>query len=308
MTTAETEVQLVDAFSDRPYAGNPAGVVLEASGLTEAQMRRIANELHASETAFVVGGTAGGEGGMPPLFRVRFFTPTHEVDFCGHATVAVISALCGEGRIPVSGAPVQATLSVRAGDLPIEVRPHPACGVEVIMTQAPARFAPFTHSRALLAGCLGIDRMQIPDGWPLALAYTGLWALVVPVANASALDQAKPDFTALAELNRKLKVVSTHLYTHAGPHALLCRDFSPAVGVFEDPVTGSALGATAALIVKEGAMQLTPPLTVLTASQGHAVGRPGNARIEVEHDDGGIRRVRVAGTAVRCLSGRIRID
>jgi len=85
MEAQSLELSVIDAFTDEAFSGNPAGVVLQASGLNEGQMQRIAREVNASETAFLVGGDAG-------LFKVRFFTPTQEVDFCGHATVAIASA------------------------------------------------------------------------------------------------------------------------------------------------------------------------------------------------------------------------
>lgn len=300
MDAESTPIMIVDAFTEQPYAGNPAGVVLDAASLSDDQMQRIAREVNASETAFVTGGAAG-------VFKVRYFTPAQEVDFCGHATVAVASALAWDGRVEVGDAPARITLSVKAGELEIEVRPHEACGVEVVMTQAGPRFADFGYRIELLAGALGLDSYQIPPSWPLGLAYTGLWALIVPVATQAGMDAARPDFAALADLNRKLGCASTHLYTHSGPNQLYCRDFSPAVGVPEDPVTGSALGAMAALLVREGAVALTPPTAEITAEQGHAAGRPGAARIQVDHDQSGPTAVRVAGTAVPVLEGRIRL-
>lgn len=294
------ELWLIDAFAERPFAGNRAGVVLDGDALSTDQMQAIANEVNASETVFVT----ASEG---TRFKLRFFTPEREVDYCGHAVVAVMSALAWAGRILVEDQPVTAQITLKIGDLPIELRPRGGRSLEVISTQAAPRFAPFERSLDLLAGCLGIERAQIPAGWPLGLAYTGLWALVVPLPSRPAIDAARPDFASLAELNRKIGVVSTHLYTYQGPNELYCRDFSPAAGVFEDPVTGSAIGATAALLVKEGALKLTPPVTHLTADQGHAIGRPGRARIEVTHNEGGVERVRVAGSAVLAFEGRIRL-
>lgn len=298
---AETiRVAIVDAFTERSYAGNPAGVVLDATGLSDDQMQRIAREINASETAFLTGGAAG-------LYKVRYFTPTQEVDFCGHATVAMGSALVWDKRVELDQHPVHIKLSVKAGNLNLELRPHPTCGVEVVMTQAKPRFADFGYRIELLAGALGLDSYQIPPSWPLGLAYTGLWALIVPVATQAGIDAARPDFASLADLNRKLGCASTHLYTHAGPNRLYCRDFSPAVGVLEDPVTGSALGAMAALLVREGAVVLTPPTAIITAEQGHSLGRPGEARIQVDHGQAGPTEVRVAGTAVPVLEGQIRL-
>lgn len=300
MDAESIRVVVVDAFTERAYAGNPAGVVLDAAGLSDDQMQRIAREINASETVFLTGGAAG-------LFKARYFTPAQEVDFCGHATVALASALVWDGRVELADGAARITLAVKAGDLSIALEPHEACGVEVVMTQAKPRFADFGYRIELLAVALGLDSYQIPPSWPLGLAYTGLWALIVPVATLAGIDAARPDFAALADLNRKLGCASTHLYTHAGPNRLYCRNFSPAVGVPEDPVTGSALGAMAALLVREGAVALSPPTAVLTAEQGHAAGRPGQARIQVDHGQSGPSEVRVAGTAVQVLEGRIRL-
>ncbi len=300
MDASTVGLQIIDAFTEEAFAGNPAGVVLGAGALSDEQMQKIAREVNASETAFLTGNDAG-------VYKVRYFTPSQEVDFCGHATVAIASALAWAGRVAVGEEPVRITLSVKAGDLEVELRPHTVCTVEVVMTQAGPRFADFGYRLELLAGALGLDTFQIPPSWPLGLAYTGLWALVVPVLDREALDSARPDFAALSDLNAKIGCASTHLYTHSGPNKLYCRDFSPAVGVAEDPVTGSAMGAMAALLVREAAVDLTPPTARIEAEQGHSMGRPGRVRIEVDHGHGGPERVRVAGTAVLAVDGEIRI-
>jgi len=175
------------------------------------------------------------------------------------------------------------------------------------MTQPKPRFADFGYRIELLAGALGLDAYSIPASNPMGLAYTGLWALVVPVVSRAVIDAARPDFAALADLNRKVGCASTHLYTQIGPNRIYCRDFSPAVGVPEDPVTGSAMGATAALLVREKAIDLTPPVTRIEAEQGHALGRAGRAFIDVRHGSAGPEQVRVSGTAVEVFTGRIRI-
>ncbi len=298
MDAESVDVQLIDAFSDRAFAGNPAGVVLDAAELDEAQMQQMAREINASETVFLVG--RGDDD-----WRARYFTPTQEVDFCGHATLALGAALAWAGRVEPAEPPARIALVVPAGDIALDLRPHPATGVEVTMTQAPPRFADFGYRIELLAGALGMESYQIPPSWPLGLAYTGLWALVVPVVSREAIDAARPDFAALADLNNKLGAASTHLYTHAGPNKLYCRDFSPAVGVAEDPFTGSAMGATAALLVREDAVDTSPPTTRLEAEQGQALGRPGQARLEVDHGDAGPISVRLTGTAALSLEGRL---
>lgn len=291
-------VLLIDAFCDAVFAGNPAGVVLEADGLSDSAMQKVAKEINASETAFAVG--VG-----PKHVRLRYFTPRCEVNYCGHATVAALSALVWEGKLDPGEEGLELTLQTQAGAMTARLNPHPYYGVEVVQTQARPMFADYGYSLDLLGAVLGLESYQIPAGWPLGRAYTGLWALVVPVASADALRQARPDFVALAQLNDKLGCTSTHLYTFQGERQILCRDFSPAVGVNEDPVTGSASGATAALLVKENAVKRTPPTTVLQMEQGADLGRPGRVRLEVDHEESEIRAVRMAGTAVLTLRGQM---
>jgi trans-2,3-dihydro-3-hydroxyanthranilate isomerase len=108
---------LVDAFAERPFSGNVAGVVFDADGLSDSQMQRIASEIHASETAFL---SRGNDLHRPPL--VRWFTPAAEVGFCGHATLASAHALheagCLSGLLSRPGATL--VLDSAAGELRLQ--------------------------------------------------------------------------------------------------------------------------------------------------------------------------------------------
>ncbi len=101
--------------------------------------------------------------------------------------------------------------------------------------------------------------------------------------------------------------MTTFLYTWQGPTDLYARCFAPAIGIFEDPVTGTGMAACAALVVREKAVELTPPITRLTGEQGTHLGRTGRVGLEVDHGDDGVERVRFSGTAVQVYEGRIRI-
>jgi len=301
MKEPSVEILLVDAFTVEPFAGNPAGVVLEAGDLTDAQMLAIAREMHASRTAFV---TAMEDDGV----RLRCFGPAGEVAFCDHAGVAVLSALVRRGRIRVEDEPVTTALLTRAGRVGAELRPHPAAGVEVVLTCPPPRFRSFGYSLDLLCGILGMDRYQLPERWPLGVVSAGAWCLVVPATTRDVVDSARPDFASLAQLCEKLQAEAAMLYTWQGPVDLYLRGFAPGAGVPEDPVTAAGIAAVAALVVRERAVQLNPPETTLTAEQGTAMGRPGHLPLTVRHDREDIEWVRIAGTAVEVLEGRIRVQ
>lgn len=304
MQERSVEILLVDAFTDKPYAGSPAGVVLEAGALAEHQMLAIAREMHAPRTAFV---TAEEDDGV----RVRFFSPAHEVPFSAHAGLAVLAALARRGRIRVGDErdqPAESALLTGAGRIPAELRPHPEAGVEVALTTAAPRFRSFGYSLDLLCGIMGMDRYQLPEHWPLGVVSAGTWCLVMPATTRDVVESARPDFAALHQLCDKLQVETAMLYTWQGPVDLYLRGFAPAAGVFEDPVTGAGIAAVAALVVRERAVQLNPPETELTAEQGTSLGRPGHLPVVVRHGDEGVEWVRITGTAVEVLEGRIRVQ
>lgn len=306
----------VDAFTDQPFAGNPAAIVLDATGLTDDEMQAIAREMNLSETAFTLPPT------RPDAFRrVRFFTPQAEVDLCGHATVATFFTLAELGILrpaptPAGNPIAVAVMEANAGLLPVEVHWESGRPATVMMGQAAPQFRPFEGDRAALAGILGLDSADLADAGspadagslPIELAYTGLWHLIVPVSSLAVLHRLSPDMDRLAALNRALGVHTTHAFTletvapGATAHA---RAFGPAVGVREDPQTGTASGALGAYLVARGAV--APGRLLL--EQGHVLGRPGAIRVEVEVDaasaDGAIGAVRVGGRAVTVMSGDV---
>jgi trans-2,3-dihydro-3-hydroxyanthranilate isomerase len=268
------KVYQVDAFTDRPFLGNPAGVVPEADGLPEGLMQRIAREMNCSETAFI-----GGDLG------IRYFTPETEVDLCGHATIASLHLLCELGRLAADS---EVRIRTRAGTLAAGLR-----GGRPYMVQNPLQVRPCPEDPGPLLGLSDRDR----DG-DAVLAYTGLWHVLVPVRHADVLAGLEPDLARLARHNRALGAATTHIFATAGAPAgvdVCARDFAPAVGVAEDPQTGTASGAMGAWLVATG--RLSGP--ALVALQGKA--RPG--RVEVRIDGG---RVEVGGAAVTVLDATLR--
>ncbi|MEW6523194.1 MAG: PhzF family phenazine biosynthesis protein [Bacillota bacterium] len=282
-------VYQVDAFTTEPFGGNPAGVVPDASGLDPATMQRIAREMALSETAFVFTPERGGD------FRVRFFTPTDEVDLCGHATVGAFHLLAELGQI---GRPARMVQETGAGLLPVEVD----AGGVVMMDQALPQVRPF-HQLRELAGMLGTDAIF---GEP-AIVSTGLYDLIVPIRDRASLWAITPDFPRLADFCRTLGVTSVHAFTHdtIDPnHTVHCRDFSPAVGIPEESATGTASGATGAYLAMKGLLPPAPHVH-MTMEQGHVLGRPSLIHVVIDRENGVITRVRVGGRAVTVLRGTL---
>jgi PhzF family phenazine biosynthesis protein len=219
-------IRVIDAFTDRPFAGNPAAVcLLEGPAWPdESWMQQVAAEMNLAETAFALPDT-----GAEADWGLRWFTPTIEVALCGHATLATAHALRADGLL--TGRVRFATLS---GVLTAE-----AADDGTITLDFPA---------ALLTPIEPPEGVADMLGAPLVAAFeTGtLGDLLVEVADEAAVRGLRPDFARIAQLPYR-GVIVTAAGSGSGVHDYVSRFFAPEVGVLEDPVTGSAHTALAPL-------------------------------------------------------------
>ena len=287
---------LVDAFTDEPFAGNTAGVVPEADGLATAQMQAIARELSASETAFLLTSEDADR-------RIRYFTPTQEVDLCGHATIASHALLAADGAI----APGSHTLETNVGVLDIELTD----GGVVWMTQSTPDVETVDIDTERMADALGVDPATLRDvgaDLPMARATTGLPFLVVPVNFLETLSGVQPDLAAIEAIAEEHDATGIYAFTFDTLDAestLHARMFAPGAGVDEDPVTGTASGACGAYLDAYEAFDELPD--DLRFEQGHFVDRGGIVRVDVGVDDRGRKQVRVGGEAAVALEGTLQL-
>ena len=288
---------LVDAFTDEPLSGNPAGVVPDADGLTETQMQAVAREMNASETAFV-------RPSEEALHRVRYFTPTQEVDLCGHATVAAFWLLAHEDTIP-SGAHEVAT---NVGTVTVEVDADTDDAPTVWLTGREPTVDLVDLDYARVGEALGVDPAALEDvGADLApaVASTGLPWLCLPVNFLEHLGGATPHpdlVEALADEHDAAGVSAFTFDTLDADSTLHARAFAPGIGVDEDPVTGTAAGACAAYLRHVGAYDDDAAYDDLRFEQGHFVDRPGLVRARLSSDG-----VAVGGTAAVALDGTLSV-
>jgi len=291
------EIYHVDAFTSKPFTGNAAGVVPDASGLTEDDMQKIAREMNLSETAFLLP-TEHADAD----YKIRYFTPTSEIDFCGHATIGTVWLMAtAYGWAEKAN---RLVLDTNIGLVPVEWKAGESPLSAVVMTQIAPQVKDVEVSAAEVAQLVGIAVDDLDSRYPVRLGYTGNWHLLVPVTSRAAIDAARPDQEKLGELNRAQRAVTTHLFTFDSEgmeYDLYTRDFGPAVGLAEDPVTGSANGALAGYLILEGIMdaQETHQLTI---AQGDVMGRPGRLYVSiVPGADGPV--IRVGGAAVPTIQG-----
>ncbi|MHA2425645.1 MAG: PhzF family phenazine biosynthesis protein [Candidatus Thorarchaeota archaeon] len=291
----------VDAFTEKPYGGNPAGVVLGSDNLTDEQIQRIARELNVRETVFVSGSYSAD-------YRFRYMSPTGEVDFSGHATIAAFHALVEEGLAEISQDVTMFSLETHSGVLQVEIVKNETSGHhEVQITHEKPEFLD-TYDSVEYAEALGLGLHEIMSLYPIQTVNTGLPTLMVPVISLEALQKVKPDWARLDALATDADYVAIQVFTkdaHEVTSDAHARHFAPALGVREDPVTGAAAGCQGSYMVHYGWISSVNPVSSIVIEQGHSLDRPGKVIVEVTGTQNDIQQVRVSGTAVTVIKGTI---
>ncbi len=309
---ARLEIYQVDAFTDSLFGGNPAGIVLNAAGLSDDVMQKIAREMNLSETAFVSDNRQSGDGD----FKVRFFTPLSEVDLCGHATIGTFWLLAELGLISGDSNDTRVIQHTKAGPLPVDVEFGCEGGPSrVMMSQNPPEvLAELTSEEtAELETILGAPKGSVTgfDGARPQIVSTGLPDLIAPLMSREALLSMRPNMQALTDFSNAGKIISVHCFSLETVHpasTVHCRDFSPAVGVPEESATGTASGATGAYLVLNNLINVSEPVTKIVCEQGHILKRPSVIHVEVMSKNGNIEGVKVGGGAVTIMKGSMKIS
>ncbi|MGH8969393.1 MAG: PhzF family phenazine biosynthesis protein [Actinomycetes bacterium] len=276
------EVLRYAAFTRDPAAGNPAGVVLDAGALDDAEMLAVAAEVGYSETAFLSADPAH-EG----RWSIRYFSPLAEVPFCGHATIASGVALAERAG------PGQVALDTQGGLVVVDTRYDEDGALEATLTSVDPRVAPVDAAdleEALAA--LRWERSELDPGLPPGLAYAGAWHLVLAAATRERLAHLDYDFTRLGDLMAARSWTTVHLVWREDASTFHVRDPFPPGGVVEDPATGAAAAAFGAYLRSLG--EVRAPARV-TLRQGEDLGRPSRLTVEVPESAGPLR---VSGNAV----------
>ncbi|MFC5908171.1 PhzF family phenazine biosynthesis protein [Streptacidiphilus monticola] len=264
------------AFTTTPAGGNPAGVVLDASELTDQQMLALAKEVGYSETAFVT--RRDGRN-----LDVRYFSPEAEVPFCGHATVAAAVAVAerlGPGDL---------LFRTRAGEVPVAVDE----GLRATLTSVePALEEVDAASLDQALRLLGWSAAELDPQLPPRIGYAGARHLILAAATRDRLARLSYDFDGLAQFMRARDLTTVDLVHRESESVYHVRNPFPVGGVVEDPATGAAALAFGHYL---RALGLVPATAELTLHQGDNLGRPGVLTVALTEGDA---RVRVSGTAV----------
>lgn len=285
----EIIVHQYNAFTTDVTKGNPAGVVLQKDVRTEEQMQEIAAKVGFSESVFILPSEVCD-------LKLRYFTPGHEVDLCGHATIASIYALKTRGLLPKDRSEI--TIETRAGHLPIGIIEQDD-QVYITMRQNPPQFQLFQGSLPKLMAAVGLQEQDIHPNLPVMYGSTGAWTLLIPIQKLSALTKMKPHNHQFPNILREMPRVSVHpfcLETTDSVADLRGRHFlSPYSGTVEDPVTGTASGVMGAYYQKY--IRQTADAVQLTIEQGYEMKREGFVRVAVGQVQSA-QKIEISGTAV----------
>ncbi|MBU0637389.1 MAG: PhzF family phenazine biosynthesis protein [Planctomycetes bacterium] len=298
------QFRLVDAFADQPYAGNPAGVVVEADALNDPQMQAIAREINASETAFI---SRGNDLHRPT--QLRWFTPTAEVDFCGHATLAAAHALQEVGCLEAVLSKKDATVLFDTAAGPLTLHPETLPDQEALLwwLQMPDPELKADNTNPMrTCELLGFSIDDLEPAIPIMRTRDN--DLILLVKRWQQLVELKPDFQALTHWSQRHGIrgycVAT-LETLSKATDVHSRFFAPAVGINEDPVTGSVHGPLATLLVVNELVPVASGRSALNCIQGEPGGRHGLLRALVEATPQGYR-TSVGGMCFTSLTGELR--
>ncbi|MFI5908089.1 PhzF family phenazine biosynthesis isomerase [Dactylosporangium sp. NPDC051541] len=275
-----TEFAYVDVFAAAPLTGAPLTVVPDADHLTDEQMRAIAREFNQSETTFILRSAKADR-------RLRSFTPIgEEVGGVGHNVLGAWLWLAFAGE---SGSFTQ-----EIGDelLPVYVEHADDGRAVVTLEQSPPVFGDVVTDLSSLAAALGLGPEDLVTDRPPQVVSTGAGHLLVGVRDRTAVDRVVVDADKLVAVLRSVGGEGCYVYCSA--ETAYARFFNPAMGIPEDPATGTAAGPLAALLVGDG---------VLTVEQGRSMGRPSRITVTVAGD-----RVRISGSGVLTGTGTLHLD
>jgi trans-2,3-dihydro-3-hydroxyanthranilate isomerase len=262
---------IADVFTDRPFSGNQLAVIPDARGLSDEAMQAIAHDFNFPESTFVL-----------PENRVRIFTPKNEMQFAGHPTVGTAAVLAHLRGLEL---PAELVLVEGIGPVPVELERRGALIHARFTIEKPVEVLREKPERAHAAAALALPPELVVDTW---FANGGVRFALVRLKDKAAVDRAQLD---RAAWTRHFKDAwASQLYFFSGDTQVYARMFAPALGIFEDPATGSAGVALGGVLGKAR----------LTIEQGVAMGRP--SRLEVTSGNG---RISVGGTTVIWAQGEL---
>lgn len=302
----------LDVFTDVAFGGNPLAVLTDARGLTTDQMTALTREFNYSETVFV----------LPPddpknTRRVRIFTPGSELPFAGHPTVGTAFLLAAIGEVELTGDETRIVLEEGVGPIPVLIRSKKGKPwfTQLSAAKMPER-GPVLYNVEMIAAMLSlsVDDIDVDGPYRIEGVSAGLPFVYVPVRDVDVLGRARLRQDLWEQELKTSWAKEIFVFTEKeesvarsgvanGDAILQARMFSPAMGVVEDPATGSAAAAFGGYLAwrsdrKDGTL-------TYTVHQGIEMGRPSKLEVETDVTQGIVQAVRVGGASVLISSGTL---
>lgn len=282
------DVYQIDAFTNKPFNGNSAAVILSDELSTE-NMQQIAKEMNLSETAFISSSDKAD-------FKLKWFTPTIEVELCGHATIASLHYLAEREII---GKNSNVSFETLSGVLECRVDED-----DYYMKLPVPEFKEFESEKSGILDVLGIKLNELDNHYPFLLQDNG--DLFIYIKSLDVIKNLKPNFKELVKLSKEkgefteVTVFSTETIDEKNDAHL--RFFAPYYGIDEDPVTGSANGPLLLVLRKLGLVESNTEDKIFTFEQGDFLGREGRVKVKYSPHN---NELIIAGNAVTILKGEL---
>jgi PhzF family phenazine biosynthesis protein len=260
----------IDSFTKEKFKGNPAGVVLNANGLSDEQMQMIARELNNSETAFLFSPDDNECDGI-----IRYFTPRTEVPTCGHATIAAMYAKAVEENLDSCILKIKTKIGV----LPFQIIKS-YDDYQIVMTQGKFELSPTLDNNTVnkILTALGLASSDCDTKCPVQIASTGHSKVMIGIKSRSKLNSLTPNYHDLSELSKEIKCNGYFVFTFDSDENNILtygRMFAPAIGINEDPVTGNANGPLGGYLVQNRLVEVKNNCFEFSGRQGEIINRPG---------------------------------
>jgi trans-2,3-dihydro-3-hydroxyanthranilate isomerase len=295
---------IADVFTDVRFGGNQLAVFLDGEGLDSNTMQDIAREMNYSETTFLLPPEGNAD------YRIRIFTPAHELPFAGHPLVGSGYVVVSEKMKEWGKSSTVVTLEAGVGPIQVEVKTEGGKLGRSTMTQPlPVVRGTYSNiaavSRALTLETSLIERTELP----VETIFNGIAALIVPVASLSAIQSIKVESNALTEISNEVGASTVLAFTRETlfpKNTVHCRVFAPAAGVSEDAATGSANGCFGYYLVRHKVVNAASTTRIIS-EQGYEMKRPSQLYIDVDvnTDSNEVTEVRVGGAVVIAGRGEI---
>lgn len=291
----ELDYQIWDVFTNKIFGGNPLAIIPDASKLSDNDMQQIAKEFNLSETSFILNKENAD-------FRARYFTPVRELPMAGHPTIGTIYSLWNSGKIDTT----EIGLELNAGIFPIKLDYKANDLQRVWMNQGIPKIISTCTDRVSVAKALSLNEDDIVANLPIQVisVSAGLEFLFVPLKSLAVLAKTSLKLDLLPDILPKDHRAVFAFTTDAPESDVRGRMFAEALGVIEDPATGSAHGPLGFYMATNNLLDFKDNIANFTSHQGVEMGRASQVELKVTKLEAGFE-VEIAGQAIKIAEGKL---